>query len=498
MMLKFKKYFWAIGFLLLSCPSMTRAAATSSLQINYDSAAFTAPAALNTATSSDSANLPWEWKALTPAFDYSFDTDGLYDPSHPLKIRINYAAKENHLKQIFSFDSSSKTWRPLVTEDSPDGKYATATTNSTSGKLILLADTDILAVGSSSWYKYKSGLYAASPDFAKGTVLRVFNLANGKSVDVTINDWGPDRTKHPDRVVDLDYEAFKKIASPSAGVITVKIQPLKVVMPAAKKETPQVASGLNITASSAIVMLEKNGQVIWGKNEKAVAPLASLTKLVAIKVFLDTKPDLKKVVTYKKADETFNNKYCEPWESAKVELKDGDTLTIENLVYSSIVGSANNAVESLVRVSGLSRPAFIKKMNESVSKLGATSTKFIEPTGLSKDNVSSPSDYAIITKEILKNPVLKKISTTKRYSFKTINSKQTHTLANTNQLLKSSAYPIIGSKTGYLDEAGYCLMTSVQTPKGNLIAVNFHSASRAASFSDNAQLVRYGLTLLKK
>ncbi|MDP2944032.1 MAG: RlpA-like double-psi beta-barrel domain-containing protein, partial [bacterium] len=345
---------------------------------------------------------------------------------------------------------------------------------------------------------YKNGLFTASPDFAKGTILRVYNLNNNKFVDVTVNDYGPERAKHPDRVVDLDYVAFSKIASPGAGLISVKIEALKIIIPAIKKQTPQETSALNITASSAVIMLEKDGRVLWGKNENDSAPLASLTKLVAVKIFLDMKPDLKKVVTYKYQDEKYNYAYCKPWESARLTVKEGETLTIENLVYSALVGSANNAVESLVRVSGLSRGQFIARMNETVKFWGATSTFFVEPTGLSPKNVSSPLDYAIITKEVFGDPLLKKISTAVKYTFKTINTKKSHTLTNTNQLLKTGIYPIIGSKTGYLDEAGYCLMTRIQTAVGNMIAVNFGSQSRAANFSDNEQLIRYGLRLIKK
>jgi D-alanyl-D-alanine endopeptidase (penicillin-binding protein 7) len=137
-------------------------------------------------------------------------------------------------------------------------------------------------------------------------------------------------------------------------------------------------------------------------------------------------------------------------------------------------------------------------MNDSVKSWGATSTSFVEPTGLSKDNVSSPYDYAIITKEIYSNPIIKKISTTVRYSFSTINKKIKHTLTNTDKLLQYNKFNIIGSKTGYLDEAGYCLMTRVQTKDGNLIIVNFSSTSKANNFSDNEKLIGYGARLLKK
>ena len=492
------RYFWIIGLVFFFAPVFVRAADTAGLTINYEPAAFTAAANLEVNNLSEAPNLPWQWQKLTPAYEYSFSTAGLYDPSRPLTLKISYASANNYLKQIFSYDQLSKTWRPLLTYDNPREKYVTATTDSISGQLIVLYNPEVLSVGTASWYKYKNGLFTASPDFAKGTVLRVYNLDNGKSVDVTVNDYGPERDKHPDRVVDLDYVAFSKIASPGAGLIPVKIETLKIIVSAVKKATPQNTSALNITASSAVIMMEKDGSVLWGKNEATSSPLASLTKLVAVKVFLDTKPDLKKVITYKYQDEKYNYAYCKPWESARLKVTEGETLTIENLVYSALVGSANNAVESLVRVSGLSRAKFIAKMNEAVKAWGAASTSFEEPTGLSPKNVSSPLDYAIITAEVFKNPLLKKISTTLKYTFKTISTNKSHTLTNTNKLLKTSAYPIIGSKTGYLNEAGHCLMTRIQTASGTMIAVNFGSQSTAANFSDNEQMIRYGLSLLKK
>jgi len=486
-----------LAVILSVAPVAVQAAAPSSLNINYHPQAFTAAAVLQVVPLDNVSNLPWEWQALTPAYDYSFNTAGFYDPSRPLEIKISYSEKNNYFKQIFVYDSLAKAWQPLLSTDLPAEQAVIAKTTSVSGRLIVLANPDILSVGTASWYKFKNGLFAASPDFAKGTVLRVHNLDNSKFVDVTINDWGPERDKHPDRVVDLDKVAFEKIASPSAGLARVKIEPLKVIIPQEKVDLPQDTSDLNLTASSAVIILEKTGQVLWSKQATSTAPLASLTKLVAAKVFLDTKPDLKKVVSYKTQDEKYNHQYCKPWESARLLVKEGETLTIENLLYSALVGSANNAVESLVRLSGLSRNAFIAKMNEVVQAWGATATSFVEPTGLSPNNVSSPLDYAIISKEVLKDALLRKISTTERYTFKTINTKKSHTLNNTNQLLKTKKYPISGTKTGYLDEAGYCLMTRVDAPQGSLIAVNFGSKSKPANFFDNEQLIRYGLRLVQ-
>jgi len=235
-----------------------------------------------------------------------------------------------------------------------------------------------------------------------------------------------------------------------------------------------------------------------GKNATTTLPLASLTKLVAIKVFLDTRPSLDEVVTYKVRDEEYNYQYCNKWESAKVTLRDGDTLTVEDLVYSALVGSANNAIETLVRVSGLPRDDFIKKMNETVVSWGAVSTYFTEPTGLSPENVSSAMDYAIITKKIFTNPIIEKASITREYKFSTLNTKKAHRIKNTNKLLETNnSFNITGSKTGYLDEAGYCLMIRAKVGNKKLIAVSFGVDDREVSFIETGDLIKYGIRKVK-
>jgi len=84
-------------------------------------------------------------------------------------------------------------------------------------------------VGMASWYSYKGGLFAASTGFKKGSVLRIINPANDKYVDVIVNDYGPDRKKHPNRIIDLDEIAFQKIADLETGIIDIIICPLKTL-----------------------------------------------------------------------------------------------------------------------------------------------------------------------------------------------------------------------------------------------------------------------------
>ena len=439
---------------------------------------------------------PWGYEALTPIYQVNLDTNKL-TKGKTYSIDINYPDANNNLKQVFYFDKAKNLWKPLPTKDNSKAKKVTVELPFTFVRLAVFASNDILSVGQASWYSHKGGLFAASPDFAKGSVLRVYNLDNGKSVDVTINDFGPERATHPTRVVDLDKVAFKKIAATSAGTINIRIDVIKSISPNLNLALAP-ATEPTVTAASAVIMRESDGKILWDKNGEVVAPLASLTKIVAAQVFLDTKPTLTQVVAYEQQDEDYNLKYCKPGEAAKLKVKDGETMTLNDLLYSALVGSANNAVESLVRNSGLTRDEFIASMNAKVKEWGATSTSFVEPTGLSEKNVSSPADYAIITKSAYANPIIKKISTTTSYSFSTVNTKVKHTIKNTDPLVSANKYNIIGSKTGYLNEAGYCLMTRIGSVYGNLIVVNFGSNSKNNNFSDNEKLINYGLQLLKK
>jgi len=109
--------------------------------------------------------------------------------------------------------------------------------------------------------------------------------------------------------------------------------------------------------------------------------------------------------------------------------------------------------------------------------------------------MSSALDYAIITKEIYTHPIIKKASTIAEYKFTTINTKKFHRLKNTNQLINTASnFKITGSKTGYLDEALYCLMIRAEKDSlGPVIAVTMGVADRTQSFNETADLVRYGL-----
>lgn len=441
--------------------------------------------------------MPWQLDRISNIYQFEFRNKAAYDNHKPYYIQFNYDKSTDNYKQVFFYDKNYNTWRPLPTRDFPDEKFVRSLIHLPFARIAVFDNPEVMSVGNASWYAYKGGNFAASPDFPKGSKVRVRNVDNDKYVDVEINDYGPDRYLHPDRVIDLDKDAFSYIASLGAGIINVTVEPLDV-KPVNNRVLNIASTGAAIepksTVKSSIVINEESGEILYEKNATSTLPLASLTKLVAVKVFLDTKPSLNNVVVYSVQDEEYNYEHVNKWESARLRVEDGETMTIEDLLYSSLVGSANNTVETLVRVSGLNRDDFINKMNETVKNWGAVSTSFVEPTGLAPENVSSVSDYAIITKEVFKNPIIQKASTMREYKFSTINTEKPHKVKNTNKIIAKDNFNVTGSKTGYLDEAGYCLMMRAKAPTGEqVIVVTLGAETRDISFNETDELMRYGL-----
>ncbi len=396
-------------------------------------------------------------------------------------------------KQIYFFDKNfAGNWRPLPTNENFAKGIISSHLTLPFVRLAVFESKTALAKGEASWYRYKNGMFAASPDFPKGTRLRVINKDNKKSVDVIVNDFGPDRSKHPNRVIDLDAAAFQRIANLGQGTIQVMVEVLNEDTTTAPTPQPSVNGEPVISATSALVFNSADKKVLWSKAPDSVIPLASLTKLVAIKVFLETKPDFNRVVAYSVKDEELNNKYVPASQSARLRLQDKETVRIKDLVYSSLIGSTNNTVESLVRVSGMSRAAFIARMNSKVKTLGATNTHFVEPTGLSTSNVTTANDYAIIARDAFLNPIIAEATTQSSYSFTSINKKIARSFKNTNLIAREQGSGLLGSKTGYLIEAGHCLVTKWPTDKNkNLIVVVFGEPSRQSSIDDTKKLLNF-------
>ncbi|MBI4435350.1 hypothetical protein HY630_01640 [Candidatus Uhrbacteria bacterium] len=130
-------------------------------------------------------------------------------------------------RRIYFYNAVKSVWEELPSTDSPENGSVRALIHLPYARLAIFED-EVPEVGEASWYAYKGCDCAASPDYPKGSYLVVTSLENPeKTVTVRINDYGPDRSVHPDRIIDLDKVAFAKLASPGLGLINVRVKLLQ-------------------------------------------------------------------------------------------------------------------------------------------------------------------------------------------------------------------------------------------------------------------------------
>lgn len=171
---------------------------------------------------------PKGFQLASKIYEYNFATSENENLEKVFWFSIKYSDEDYFRKNIYYYDDVKGEWVGIKGVISNGAKKIIVNVSMPKAKVAILENIDIMTEGYASWYRYKGCNCAASPDYPKGTKLKVTNLKNGKSIVVKINDWGPDRSVHPDRVIDLDIVAFKKIASKSQGLCKVKVETLTV------------------------------------------------------------------------------------------------------------------------------------------------------------------------------------------------------------------------------------------------------------------------------
>jgi len=404
---------------------------------------------------------------------------------------------DGYAAYVGKLDPSTKRWEELGAFLSSDGSRINAGDDKLTFSLAAF-QSPTRQLGLATFY----GTYtrttnlryvAASNTFPKGQVLRVTNLANGQMVTVKVVDTGAFR--YP-RVIDLSTPAFSRIADTSQGVIRVQVEK---ATPWNGQPNPVSTGGGQVkldsatpptTAATASVVIDAaSGTRLLGKRSTNVYPIASLTKLMTAAVFLDTKTDLGKKFTYSSALDAAA--YC-----SCLYLADGEQVIVKDLFFASLVGSANNATNALVRSTGLSRAEFVSRMNAKAKALGLQQTVYYDPTGLDARNVSSAEDIARLMRLLPdRYPTMKRALSTGSYWFRSQNTvcqaayKQSdgscrHSFVTTNKLLGQTSYTVVAAKTGYLDEALYTFAIRGRNRDGHeLIVVLLRTATRSDSFN---------------
>jgi len=213
---------------------------------------------------------------------------------------------------------------------------------------------------------------------------------------------------------------------------------------------------------------------LWQQQADIVRPIASISKLMAVLVFLEHNPGWDAEVTLEETDFVI---------SSPVKLVAGEKVKVKDLFYSSLIASDNNALLALVRASGKTQAEFVNLMNTKAKNLKLTKTKFFEPTGLSSKNVSTANEVLILAKTAFAVSEISKAASLASYNFTALSGEK-HKVVSTNKLLGSFLH-LGPAKTGYIGEAGFCLVAEVANENNQeILAVVLNSDNNDNRFQD--------------
>lgn len=248
---------------------------------------------------------------------------------------------------------------------------------------------------------------------------------------------------------------------------------------------PKAAAIPKVTADAYVVIDRASGLILADKRAGKLHPVASLTKLVTAGVALDKGVKQTSSYVIRAADDVGG---------ARLSVDDGTGISGDDLFFSTLVASANNAANALARSAGLSKPAFIEEMNLAAKALGLTRTTFVDPSGIETENTSTPREMALIAEKAFARPEIRRYTTTAARDVRT--ASETKRLKNTNWMLWKPEYDdlyVTGGKTGFLNEAGWNLAVALKggNTKPELLLVTFGSDTREASFLDARKLAQW-------
>lgn len=222
--------------------------------------------------------------------------------------------------------------------------------------------------------------------------------------------------------------------------------------------------------------------IITQQNAFERRPLASITKLMTAMVALDHGIDWNKEATI------LPNEYGV---GGELLLHPGETVSMKDLFTASLLGSANNATRAYVRQLGISDKEFIQEMNRKAIMLNLEQTEFVDVTGLNSKNVSTAYEVATLAHHAFTTyPAIAEATSQKEYSFTVRGTGREHTIRNTNKPVAEGKLAITGSKTGFLYEAGYCLVVQGAGIYKDRIAVVMNEISEHAQFAEIERLLK--------
>lgn len=240
-----------------------------------------------------------------------------------------------------------------------------------------------------------------------------------------------------------------------------------------------------VLQSAAVVVADQaSGSVLFEKNSGAVVPIASISKLMTAMVALDAKPSLGETMAISEED-------VDTLKGTHSRLKVGTQLTREEMLRLALMSSENRAASALSRYYPGGKPAFVAAMNRKCQELGLSDTRFSDPTGLTSANVSSARDLVKMVTAAHTYPLIREFTTTAEYEVAMGN--RTEMFRNTNPLVRShdNDWEIGLSKTGYISEAGRCLVMQAWLNNKPTIIVLLDSLGKLSRVGDANRIKRW-------
>ena len=249
-------------------------------------------------------------------------------------------------------------------------------------------------------------------------------------------------------------------------------------LPSTLNEEPSLYS------SAALVVNELSGERIYEKNAKSIVPIASITKLMTAMVALDMHLSLDEPVTITEDD-------VDLLKNTRSRLLVGTTLSRGEIMHLALMSSENRAAHALARTAPGGLDAFIARMNRTALALGMKNTRFLDPTGLNHNNVSTANDLVVLVQAAHQYPEIHAYSTSEEYAFTSNVTGTESQFRNTNPLVKSESWDIGISKTGYISEAGKCLVMQATINSTPVVIVLLDSAGKRTRVGDANRIKKW-------
>lgn len=238
--------------------------------------------------------------------------------------------------------------------------------------------------------------------------------------------------------------------------------------------------------SQHVLVLDSKGRTLLSKNANTPTPIASITKLMTAMVVLDAGQPLDQVLTITKGDrDTLKNTGSRLAFGAR--LSRGKMLTI------SLSSSENRAAHALARHYPGGVSSFVAAMNRKAAALGMRHSHFADPTGLSPKNLSTASDLAILTRAALSYPLIRKASTSKVNQVYPFKGKGPIEYRVTNRFLRNDSdnWKVYLTKTGYIREAGRCLVMQARTADQDLTIILLNAQGKLTPYGDSNRIRKW-------